>query len=98
MGAGIAGSYMGYLVQRAFVGKAAGESKLKATHTRAARKMRDEMQALRGPLMKVGQMLSLQTNVLPEETLAELAKLLIARNVSACSSPKVERRIARHSR
>jgi predicted unusual protein kinase regulating ubiquinone biosynthesis (AarF/ABC1/UbiB family) len=75
MGAGIAGSYMGYLVQRAFVGKAAGERKLKATHTRAARKMRDEMQALRGPLMKVGQMLSLQTNVLPEETLAELAKL-----------------------
>src|SRR6185503_9215108 len=71
----VAGSYMGYLVQRAFVGKAAGESKLKSTHTRAARKMRDEMQALRGPLMKVGQMLSLQTNVLPEETLAELAKL-----------------------
>ncbi len=75
MGAGIAGSYMGYLVQRAFVGKAAGETKLKAAHTRAARKMRDEMLALRGPLMKVGQMLSLQTNVLPEETLAELSQL-----------------------
>lgn len=75
MGAGIAGSYMGYLVQRAFVGKATGERKLKAAHTRAARRIRDEMQELRGPLMKVGQMLSLQTNMLPEETLAELSKL-----------------------
>src|SRR5215212_3017003 len=75
MGAGIAGSYMGYLVQRAFVGKATGARKLKAAHTRAARKVRDEMQQLRGPLMKVGQMLSLQTNMLPEETLAELSKL-----------------------
>ena len=75
MGAGIAGSYMGYLLQRAFVGKAAGESKLKATHTRAARRMRDEMQLLRGPAMKIGQMLSVQTSMLPEETLAELSKL-----------------------
>jgi predicted unusual protein kinase regulating ubiquinone biosynthesis (AarF/ABC1/UbiB family) len=75
MTAGIAGSYMGYLLQRAFVGKAEGERKLKATHTRAARKMRDEMQLLRGPLMKVGQMLSLRTDVLPEEVLAELGKL-----------------------
>jgi predicted unusual protein kinase regulating ubiquinone biosynthesis (AarF/ABC1/UbiB family) len=75
MGAGIAGSYMGYLLQRAFVGKATGESKLKATHTRAARKMRDEMQRLRGPLMKIGQTLSLQTGMLPEEMLAELATL-----------------------
>ena len=75
MGAGIAGSYMGYLLQRTFVGKATGERKLKATHTRAARRMRDEMQLLRGPAMKIGQMLSVQTSVLPEETLAELSKL-----------------------
>ena len=75
MGAGVAGSYLGYILQRAFVGKAEGERKLKSTHTRAARRMRDEMQSLRGPAMKLGQTLSLQTGILPDEILAELASL-----------------------
>lgn len=75
MGVGIAGSYLGYLLQRAFLDEAGGEAKLKATHTHAARRMRDEMQSLRGPAMKLGQTLSLQSGVLPEETLAELATL-----------------------
>src|SRR6267143_1559099 len=75
MGAGIAGSYVGYLLQRAFLGEAKSKIKLKSTHTRAARRMADEMQALRGPAMKLGQMLSLQTGVLPDEVLAELATL-----------------------
>src|SRR6267143_6926461 len=75
MGADIAGSYIGYLLQRAFLGEAKGKRKLKSTHTRAARRMRDEMQLLRGPAMKIGQTLSLQTDLLPEETLAELASL-----------------------
>jgi predicted unusual protein kinase regulating ubiquinone biosynthesis (AarF/ABC1/UbiB family) len=75
MGAGIAGSYAGYLLQRAFLGEAKSKIKLKSTHTRAARKMVDEMQALRGPAMKLGQTLSLQTGTLPDEVLAELATL-----------------------
>ena len=75
MGAGIAGSYVGYLFQRAFLGEAKGKIKLKSTHVRAARRIADEMQALRGPAMKLGQMLSLQTGVLPDEVLAELAAL-----------------------
>src|SRR5437870_6171196 len=75
MGAGIAGSYVGYLLQRVFLGEAKGKIKLKSTHTRAARRMADEMQALRGPAMKLGQMLSLQTGVLPDEILAELSAL-----------------------
>src|SRR5712692_6311188 len=75
MGAGIAGSYFGYLLQRVFLGEAKGKLKLKSTHVRAARRMADEMQALRGPAMKLGQMLSLQTGVLPDEILAELATL-----------------------
>src|SRR5438309_218359 len=73
MGAGIAGSYFGYLLQRVFLGEAKGKIKLKSTHTRAARRMANEMQALRGPAMKLGQMLSLQTGVLPDDVLAELA-------------------------
>jgi predicted unusual protein kinase regulating ubiquinone biosynthesis (AarF/ABC1/UbiB family) len=75
MSADIAGSYVGYLLQRAFLGKTRGELKLKSTHTRAARRMRDEMQTLRGPAMKIGQTLSLQTGTLPDEVLAELATL-----------------------
>lgn len=75
MGAGVAGSYLGYILQRAFVGKAEGERKLQRTHTRAARKMRDGMLALRGPAMKLGQTLSLQSGILPDATLAELTSL-----------------------
>src|SRR5882724_1285161 len=75
MGAGIASSYFGYLLQRAFLGEEKGKIKLKSTHIRAARRMADEMHALRGPAMKLGQMLSLQTGVLPDEILAELATL-----------------------
>jgi predicted unusual protein kinase regulating ubiquinone biosynthesis (AarF/ABC1/UbiB family) len=78
MGADIAGSYVGYLLQRAFLGKARGQSKLKSTNTRAARRMRDEMQSLRGPAMKLGQTLSLQTGTLPDEVLAELSSLQMA--------------------
>ena len=37
MGADIAGSYIGYLLQRAFLGEARGKLKLKSTHSRAAR-------------------------------------------------------------
>ena len=75
LGAGAAGSYFSYILQRAFVGKAAGERKLKTTHTRVARRMRDEMQSLRGPAMKLGQTLSLQAGILPDETLSELSSL-----------------------
>src|SRR5207244_5486321 len=75
MGAGIAGSYFGYLLQRAFLGEEKGKLKLRSTRIRAARRMADEMQALRGPAMKLGQMLSLQSGVLPEEVLTELATL-----------------------
>src|SRR5436853_2300349 len=74
-GAGLAGSYFGYLLQRIFLGEAKGKIKLKSRHVRAARRMADAMQALRGPAMKLGQMLSLQTGVLPDEVLSELASL-----------------------
>lgn len=74
-GAGVAGSYIGYALQRAFLGEEQSKAKLKATHTRAARKVADEMKALRGAAMKIGQTLSLQTGTLPDEILAELATL-----------------------
>jgi predicted unusual protein kinase regulating ubiquinone biosynthesis (AarF/ABC1/UbiB family) len=75
MAAGVTGSYLGYLVQRVFLNEKARDARLRATHGRAARRVRDEMMSLRGPAMKLGQALSLHTGVLPEEAIAELAKL-----------------------
>jgi predicted unusual protein kinase regulating ubiquinone biosynthesis (AarF/ABC1/UbiB family) len=75
LGAGVAGSYAGYLAQKFFLDADAQEKKLKSTHTKAARRMTDQMGVLRGPAMKLGQALSLQTGVLPEEMLTELSKL-----------------------
>lgn len=75
LGANVAGSYLGHAVKSLFTSKDDRPQKLKATHSRVARKMRDEMLSLRGPAMKLGQTLSLQTGILPEETLAELATL-----------------------
>jgi len=75
MGAGIAGSYIGYLLQRVFLGEDGRKSRLAATHTKAAKRMRSELQSLRGPAMKLGQTLSLHSGVLPDELLSELTAL-----------------------
>jgi len=75
VGVNIAGSYLGYALQRAFLDETESKAKLKATHSRTARRMADEMKSLRGVAMKFGQTLSLQTGTLPDETLAELATL-----------------------
>jgi predicted unusual protein kinase regulating ubiquinone biosynthesis (AarF/ABC1/UbiB family) len=75
MTAGITGSYLGYLAQSAFLGREGREKKLKATHAKAGRRMAHDLQGLRGPAMKLGQLLSLQEGVIPDETLLELATL-----------------------
>ncbi len=75
MGMDVAGSYLGYALQRAFLGEEARKTKLTKAHARAGRRMREGMVALRGPAMKIGQALSLQRGVLPEAALAELAQL-----------------------
>jgi len=75
MSVGVAGSYAGYMTQRAFLGKDKRERKLKATHAKAGRRIADELAMLRGPAMKLGQALSLQTSVMPEAMLSELSTL-----------------------
>ena len=75
MSAGVSGSYIGYLVQRMFLGEEERAQKLRATHARAGRQMTGGLLSLRGPAMKLGQALSLQGDVLPEEMLAELGRL-----------------------
>jgi predicted unusual protein kinase regulating ubiquinone biosynthesis (AarF/ABC1/UbiB family) len=75
LGMNVAGSYLGYFLQRAFLSEDARRTKLRSTNLRAAQRMRSEFESLRGPAMKLGQMLSLQGGVIPEEVLLELAKL-----------------------
>ena len=74
MAAGVTGSYAGYMVQRLFLGAAAAEGRRLVAHARAGRVMRGQMEQLRGPMMKLGQALSLQSD-LPPQMLEELAKL-----------------------
>jgi predicted unusual protein kinase regulating ubiquinone biosynthesis (AarF/ABC1/UbiB family) len=73
--AGITGSYVGYMAQRLFLGVEDRDAKRRATHASAGRRIRDELQLQRGPIMKFGQALSLHTDIVPEEMLAELTKL-----------------------
>ncbi len=73
--AGVTGSYVGYIAQRLFLGEEWGGKKRRSTHAKAGRAIRDELQLLRGPIMKLGQALSLHTDIVPEEMLAELTKL-----------------------
>jgi len=75
LGAGVTGSYLGWLAQQAFLGEEERERRLKRTHVRTARRISQELMALRGPAMKLGQTLSLQGDLLPEEMLAELSSL-----------------------
>jgi predicted unusual protein kinase regulating ubiquinone biosynthesis (AarF/ABC1/UbiB family) len=75
MGAGVSGSYVGYLVQRLFLDEEERGEKLRDTHARAARRLTGGMLSLRGPAMKLGQALSLQGDLLPEEMIAELGRL-----------------------
>ncbi|MBI1876619.1 MAG: AarF/ABC1/UbiB kinase family protein [Acidobacteria bacterium] len=73
--AGVTGSYVGYMAQRMFLGVEGRDTKRRATHAKTGHRIRDELQLLRGPVMKVGQALSLHTDLVPEEMLAELTKL-----------------------
>lgn len=75
LAANVAGSYLGYALQRVFLDDTARGVKLRAANLRAAQHVRGELQSLRGPAMKLGQTLSLQGGVLPEEMLVELSKL-----------------------
>jgi predicted unusual protein kinase regulating ubiquinone biosynthesis (AarF/ABC1/UbiB family) len=75
LGLNVGGSYLGYVLQRAFLNEEKRRTKLRSANQRAAQRMRGELESLRGPAMKLGQTLSLQGGVLPEEVLLELSKL-----------------------
>ncbi len=75
LGAGLAGSYLAYQLQRPlFEGKSAAGGR-RALRQRQAKRVRQELQELRGPIMKLGQALSMQTHFLGPEIIEELSAL-----------------------
>jgi predicted unusual protein kinase regulating ubiquinone biosynthesis (AarF/ABC1/UbiB family) len=75
LGIGLTGSYLGYQLQNLFLGGGRREERRKSFNNRTARKIRVELQSLKGPAMKLGQALSMQSHLLPEDVIKELANL-----------------------
>ena len=75
LGLALTGSYLGYQFQNVFLDKEERREKRKTFQTKAARQIREGLGSLKGPVMKLGQMLSMQSHLLPEEVLSELANL-----------------------
>jgi predicted unusual protein kinase regulating ubiquinone biosynthesis (AarF/ABC1/UbiB family) len=71
LGAGLVGSYLGYQLQRPFL----DDEQRQQRHLNHAKKIRGQLQDLRGPIMKLGQALSMQTHALGPEVIAELSAL-----------------------
>ena len=75
LGLSLTGSYLGYQAQNLFL---AGEHKEERRHDfqqKASRRVRQELGSLKGLFMKIGQILSMQTQALPGDAIAELAAL-----------------------
>jgi predicted unusual protein kinase regulating ubiquinone biosynthesis (AarF/ABC1/UbiB family) len=75
LGAGIAGSYLGYQFQRPFLDDQQNSERWRALRRKSAKQIREGLQDLRGPLMKVGQALSMQTHIFDADVVEELAGL-----------------------
>ncbi len=75
LGAGLAGSYLGYQIQHLFLDQDGAAKARQAMRQRQGRRIREELGSLRGPVMKLGQALSMQTHSLSPEFTRELATL-----------------------
>jgi predicted unusual protein kinase regulating ubiquinone biosynthesis (AarF/ABC1/UbiB family) len=75
LGAGIAGSYLAYQLQRPFLDEQQSSKRRHALHRKQAKRVREDLQDLRGPIMKVGQALSMQTHIFDADVVEELAGL-----------------------
>jgi predicted unusual protein kinase regulating ubiquinone biosynthesis (AarF/ABC1/UbiB family) len=75
MGAGIAGSYLAYQLQRPFLDEEQSSKRRHALHRKQAKQIREDLQDLRGPIMKLGQAMSMQTHIFDADVVEELAGL-----------------------
>jgi predicted unusual protein kinase regulating ubiquinone biosynthesis (AarF/ABC1/UbiB family) len=75
LGAGLAGGYLGYRLKRPFLDKERANGERQKLRRNNARQVREELQGLRGPVMKLGQALSMQTHLLGPDLVEELSAL-----------------------
>ncbi len=75
LGVSLVGSYLGYQIQNIFLGETAKPERKARFQRKASRRLREELGAMKGPVMKLGQLLSMQSGSLPEEAVQELANL-----------------------
>ena len=68
-------SYLGYQAQNLLLGDEQRAERRQRFQQNASRRVRHELQSLKGAAMKIGQLLSLQTHALPDDAIKELANL-----------------------
>jgi predicted unusual protein kinase regulating ubiquinone biosynthesis (AarF/ABC1/UbiB family) len=73
LGLSLTGSYLGYQAQNIFLGE--DPQRQRRFHQSSSRRVRRELGELKGAVMKLGQLLSLQSRALPETVIQELAAL-----------------------
>jgi predicted unusual protein kinase regulating ubiquinone biosynthesis (AarF/ABC1/UbiB family) len=73
LGFTLTGSYLGYHAQNLLLGR--DEGRQRRFRRSSSQRMREELGSLKGAAMKLGQILSLQTQTLPDEVIQELASL-----------------------
>jgi len=71
----LTGSYLGYQAQNLLLGEEERAEREQRFQQKASRRVRQELQSLKGAAMKIGQIFSLQTHALSEEAIKELATL-----------------------
>ena len=75
LGFSLMGSYLGYQAQNLLLGKTTQPERRTRFRQQASQQVREELGALKGPVMKLGQVLSMQGEFLSEEAVRELATL-----------------------
>ena len=75
LGASLTGSYLAYQFQNLIFGRDDTESRKKGFHQKTSKRIRQELEQLKGPVMKLGQILSMQGQMLPPEAVEELTLL-----------------------
>ncbi len=75
LGFSVVGSYLGYQAQNFFLGESEQPQRQARFQQKVSRRVREELGNLKGPVMKLGQLLSMGGSTLRPEALEELANL-----------------------
>jgi hypothetical protein len=75
LGLKLTGSYLGYQMQNLFLSEESKGRRRQDFNQQTSRRISKELGELKGPVMKLGQILSMQTQMLPPEAIKELANL-----------------------